>query len=692
MTLAYDFLLEIGCEEIPSRFIPRAMDQLQKEAALLLADNRLNHGALQVWATPRRLVVHISALEQKQLDQVEKIKGPPVNRAYDKDGKPTRALEGFISSQNVNKDLLKEEFINDAPYIMVQKETPGRLTVELLPELLPRLIQKISFPRPMYWQSKDIRFARPIRWLLALYNQNPVAFSFAGVQSGKTTYGHRFLAPGPFGVESIEEYFNCLQEHFIVLDHNRRREMIRGQVDEKAAQCGGEALVDESLLEEVTYLVEYPVAVDGSFDQAYLDMPQEVPITSMQHHQRYFPVVEKGSGRLMPYFVGISNNRFHPNIRKGYAKVLQARLADGRFFFNEDRKEPLESYVDKLKSVIFLESLGNLDQKRLRLVALSAKLGDSLNLPPEQIINIKRVAHLCKADLVTGLVKEFPELQGIMGREYAALSGEPAEVSKGIYEHYLPRFSGDTIPSAMEGAVVSLADRIDTLAGCFAIGIQPTGSQDPYALRRQAQGAVGILLGLEIKLSLNEYIKYALKSLEATISIDPEKCLQLQESLYDFFVQRIRFALQERGIEHDVAGAVLAVPFQTVAEVFRKARVLEDYLRGPLLDDVIIAYNRVANLAGKAERGLVDKTLFEDPSEKELFRGLKTAKEAIAGLEDPISILEHLQLLKQPIDNFFDNVMVMVEDEKLRENRLNLLGSIKEIFNYVADFSKLPSP
>jgi len=692
MATTHDFLLEIGCEEIPSRFIPGAMDQLKKEAAYLLADNRLDHGVIEAWATPRRLVLLISELEQKQPDLVVKIKGPPVNRAYDEAGKPTKALQGFMQSQGVKIDQLEEETIKEARYLVVEKEIRGRPTEELLPELLPRLIQKLSFPRPMYWQGKDVRFARPIRWLLALYHHKPVIFNFAGIQSGKTTYGHRFLAPDPYDVDRVENYFSYLKKHYVVLDHKRRREMIRKQLSEKAAKCGGKALIDEGLLEEVTYLVEYPVAVDGSFNQAYLDLPQEVSITSMQHHQRYFPIVEEESGRLLPYFVGISNNRFHPNIRKGYAKVLQARLADGRFFFDEDRKEPLENYVEKLKSVIFLESLGSVDQKRARLVELAGKFGEVLDLPSDQIERTCRVAHLCKADLVTSLVKEFPELQGVMGREYARISGEPEEVAVGIYEHYLPRFAGDKIPSAMEGALVSLADRIDTLAGCFAIGIQPTGSQDPYALRRQAQGAVAILLGMDIKLSLEEFIKFALDSLAATLKIDSDKRRQLQESLYDFLVQRIRFVLQDRGIEHEVAEAVLAVPFNTVGEVFKKASVLEEYFKGPLLDDVIIAYNRVANLVQETGSYLVNKALFEDLSETELFRSLKTAEETLAGLDDPARILEQLQLLKQPIDNFFDNVMVMADNKKLRENRLNLLAALKKTFNRMADFSKMQAP
>lgn len=692
MTATHDLLFEIGCEEIPSRFIPGAMEQLKKGAAALLKESRLGYSQIETWATPRRLVIKVGNLEQEQSDLVEQVKGPPVNRAFDEDRNPTRALEGFMQSHNITREHLKEEMIKDALYIIIDKETPGRTAEAILPELLPKLIQKLSFPRPMYWQSKEVRFARPIRWLLALYDNKPIQFSYAGINAGHLTYGHRFLAPGPFEIDSIDHYFRCLKGNYIVVDHNLRREQILEQLHQKAEEIGGEALIDPDLLEEVTYLVEYPVAVDGSFDSAYLDLPQEVPITSMQNHQRYFPIVEKESGKLLPFFVGISNNKFNHNIRRGYAKVLQARLADGRFFYNEDRKESLDSYVEKLKSVIFLESLGSVDKKRARLVELTGRIGEKLELDAGQIERAKRVAHLCKADLVTNMVKEFPELQGVMGREYARLSGEAEEVARGIYEHYLPRVVGDKLPEAIEGALVSLADRFDTLTGCFAVGIQPTGSQDPYALRRQAQGAVSIMLGLELNLSLEGCIADSLEVLKTTLEIDADKQEQLKSTLRDFLLQRLRFLLQEEGVEHDVIEAVLTVPFESVTELFKRASALEDYLKGPLLDEVTTAYNRVANLAHRAPGTYVDKSLFEDISEKELYRTLQAVENSLKSLTVPEQRLEKLQVLKQPIDHFFDNVMVMVDDQKLRDNRLNMLAALKATFNRVADFSKLQSP
>jgi len=693
MNKTHDLLMEIGCEEIPSRFMNGALTQLREGAELLLDDNRLEYESVETKGTPCRLVVTVKSLADRQHDQIETIKGPPVDRAYDENGKSTKALQGFMQSQEVKQEDIEEEEIKGARYIVVRKEIPGRATVEILPWLLPRLIQKLSFPRPMYWQTKEIRFARPIRWLLALYHNKPVEFNYADVKSGRYTYGHRFLAPGPFKINSVDHYFRLLEQKYVVVDQERRRDMIREQVISTAAEKNGRAMIDSGLLEEVTYLVEYPVAVDGSFDEAFLNLPSEVLVTTMQHHQRYFPLTEQDGEKLLPYFVGISNNKFHPNIRKGYSKVLQARLSDARFFFDEDRKKPLESYVEQLKGVIFLESLGSMEQKRMRLVKLTGKLCEALSLPTGQKEKAQRTAHLCKADLVTGMVKEFTDLQGVMGREYARLSGEAEEVAVGIYEHYLPRFSGDEIPSLLEGALVSLADRIDTLAGCFAIGIQPTGSQDPYALRRQAQGAVSIMLGREIEITLDDYIEYALDVLFSSLEIDAGKREQVLNALKDFLMQRVRFVFQERGMMHDVIEAVLAVPSSSVIEVFRRGSDLEEYLSGPLLDDVIIAYNRVANLAQKSDGGPVNEALLKDEAEKALYLGMESAEIAFENLEAGTGeMLEELQKLKHPVDIFFDNVMVMVEDDKLRANRLNLLARIKRLFNNLADFSRLPAP
>ncbi len=692
MTAKQDFLMELGCEEIPSRFLPGAMKQLEQGTAELLSENRLHYDTIETYATPRRLVVLIKALENEQADLVEKIKGPPMDRAYDETGKPTKALYGFLKSQGILIEQVEEEVIKNARYVIVRKEIPGRLTEDLLTELMPQLIRKLSFPRPMFWENKDVRFARPIRWILALYDQKIIRFKFAGLESGNLTYGHRFLAPGPFEIIDLHDYFSCLQNNYVILDQNLRRDMISEQLKEKAKENGGIALVDEELLEEVTYLVEYPVAVDGSFDEAYLDLPQEVPITSMQNHQRYFPIVEKDTGKLLPHFIGISNNLFHPNIRKGYAKVLQARLADGRFFFNEDRKEPLENYVDQLKSVVFLESLGTLDQKRARLVNLVGELGKELELTADQIEKTRRIAHLCKADLVTSMVKEFTELQGVMGREYARLSDEPEDVALGIYEHYLPRYPGDALPSFKEAALASLADRIDTLAGCFATGIQPTGSQDPYGLRRQAQGAVNILLSLDLNIALRSYIKLALQVIAGELKINEEKIMEIECNLNDFLLQRVRFSFQERKIAHEVVEAVLAVPFDTASELLKRAEILNNQVQEPLLNDVIAAYNRVANLAKNGRGGEPDASIIIEEAEKNLYDKWQETRVELENANNTLKKLKILQGLKESIDTFFDDVMVMVDDESIRLNRLDLLAGVTQLFHQVADFSKMQAP
>lgn len=692
MTPSYDLLLELGCEEIPSRFIHGAMAQLKQEAASILTENRLAYGKIEALATPRRLVLIVKNLEERQADLEEQIKGPPADRAYDEKGKPTKALEGFLKSRKASLADVKQEKLNGSLYVTLQQKTLGAPAEEILPKVLPALIGKLSFPRPMYWEENKIRFARPIRWILALYHDKPVSFVYAGVHAGSLTYGHRFLAPGPFEVQSIKDYFSCLEESFVILSQKRRREAIRKQLKLKAEEKNAKALIDEKLLEEVTYLVEYPVAIDGSFDPAFLDLPQEVPIVSMQSHQRYFPVVDKNSGKLLPYFIGISNNRFHEKIRQGYAKVLQARLADGRFFYDEDRKRSLEEHGERLKNVVFLESLGSLDKKRQRLSLLVQRLGTLLGFEQAVTKRAQRAAHLAKADLVTAMVKEFPELQGVMGREYARLSGEEEKVATAIFEHYLPRFAGDILPGSEEGALVSLADRLDTLAGCFAAGIEPTGSQDPYALRRQAQGVIAILLGLDLKLAPDAAACQALEVLAADLDLGEEEKEKLCRRLCEFLNHRIRFLLQEKKTEHEVIEAVLAVPFATVSGLFEKAAVLEDYLQGPLLDDVITAYNRVANLAKNALSTAVNKALFEDISEKELFRTMQAVENALKGAANPQERLEKLQLLRQPIDHFFDNVMVMTEDDALKNNRLNLLAALKKTFNQMADFSKLTAP
>jgi len=577
-------------------------------------------------------------------------------------------------------------------YTIVSKQLPGKPVQEILPEQLSKLLCKLSFPRTMYWRSREVRFARPVRWLLALYGSESIPFSFGEVKSCRNTFGHRYLSPGPFSVNNPVEYFRCLEENYVILNQHQRREMIRRQVQAAAHSCGGKVLPDEALLEEVNYLVEYPVAVTGSFSPEHLLLPPEVLITSMKVHQRYFPVMDLSGQTLLPYFIGISNHRLLENTRSGYEKVLQARLTDARFFFEEDQKVPLEAHVDKLSKVIFQESLGSLDEKRRRLLKLVGFICSELALPSSQRQTVERIAHLCKADLVTQMVKEFPELQGVMGREYARLSGEPEVVARGIYEHYLPRYSGDELPQTLEGALVSLADRLDTLAGCLATGIQPTGSQDPYGLRRQAQGMVTILLEHKIEVSLQSLLKEALAVPASRAGLTPAQHKAVFSSLIKFVNGRIDFLLQEKGLSSEVIAAATAVPFGSVVELYERASALEKHLNSKMLQDIVTAYHRVANLAKSSPGGEVNPSWFEMEAEWNLYRSYLEARERLE-LELPGrrygACLALLQELREPVDCFFDQVLVMTEQQRQRENRLNLLAAVQDLFNRVADFSLL---
>lgn len=687
-----DLLLEIGCEELPPRFIPEAMNQMQDQIASLLEEHRLSFDTGRAWGTPRRLVLLVEGLASRQTHLQQKVKGPPVERAYDAAGSPTGALYGFARSQGLSPEALLVEKLNGVPYLFALKELPGAAAEMLLPGILTRLLSGISASRTMYWERKEDRFPRPVRWLLALYGAKPVQFTFSGVTADRETRGHRFLSPGPFRVESIDGYFDCLEQNRVLLDHDRRRERIRELLVEAAAAAGGRPLIDEALLDEVTFLVEFPVAVTGSFSRDYLELPREVLVTTMQVHQRFFPVLEKDSDALKPCFTGISNNLFHENIRRGYEKVLRARLADARFFYSEDCKEHLEYYAAQLSRVIFHEDLGTMAEKQERLVALVGEIGEHLGHAGNHISKAKRAAQLCKADLVTRMVREFPELQGVMGREYARLGGEDPETSGAIHEHYLPRHPGDAVPATLEGALLSLADRADTLSGCFAAGIQPTGSQDPYALRRQGLGIIAVLMACGFELTPAALLDAALQEHLKTMPLSIQHRNRLRSALHDFMTHRLRFVLQEQGLSYDVVEAVLAVPYRAVAELHERARVLEKELRTELLKNISAAYIRVANLSGRAGGEAVQQDLLVEPAEKELHRRflqIKPGLERALEQTDYRASLELLASLKEPVDHFFDGVMVMVEDERLQRNRLNLLAAVKDLFDRLANFSLL---
>ncbi|RQD75470.1 MAG: glycine--tRNA ligase subunit beta [Candidatus Syntrophonatronum acetioxidans] len=634
----------------------------------------------------------VTGVEEKQADLEEKKKGPARQAAFDDQGNPSKAAEGFARSQGVKvEDLTIEEF-QGGEYVFATKKITGGKTTELLPEILRKVMEDISFPKPMYWYAKEVRFARPIRWILAVYGQDTVPFKYAGLDSGNQTRGHRFLAPGPFEVKDPGEYLKIMADSYVVVDQEKRKEIIKKQAEEAAESLGGVPLLEEELLDEVNYLVEYPYAVAGEFSSEFLEIPKEVLITSMQSHQRYFPVISQ-EGKLLPYFITISNVKedVKGNVKIGNERVLKARLADAQFFFREDQKTKPDEYVEKLKDVIFQEDLGTLYDKTQRIKNLSEYMADEMNLEEELKKQVSRLAYLCKFDLMTLMVYEFPELQGIMGREYARLAGEGESIARGIYEHYLPRFAGDELPETLTGSLVSLGDKIDNIVGAFGIGIQPTGSQDPYALRRQALGIVYILLESNISLPLTSLVKVSLESFRGKNLKKTEE--EILPEVIEFIRQRIRHVFLEKGLRYDLIDAVLTTDYEVIPRAYEKVQNLSQAITRPEFARLMTAFTRVANLAKKVSaRGEVQEALLEEEAEKVLYREyLKVNKETLSLLQekDYAGALEQMAHLQKPVDDFFDQVMVMVDDEDLRNNRLSLLRDIRDLFQEYADFSKV---
>ncbi|MFZ5648678.1 MAG: glycine--tRNA ligase subunit beta [Bacillota bacterium] len=686
-----DFLLEIGTEEMPARFVGPALEQLKDLAESLLKDKRIGFGRVQALGTPRRMAVYVAGLSESQESLVKEVKGPALKVAYNPAGEPTPAALGFARSQGIDiKDLVVKP-VGPVEYVFAMKREEGRPTGAVLAEICPELVTGLHFPKPMRWGDLEFRFARPIRWIMALYGQDVVSFGLAGVESGRITYGHRFLSKGPIEITDPGDYFEKIRKAFVVADPAERKEIICRQVQQVAAAENGVAGKDEELLDEVNNLVEYPTAFSGSFDQSYLRLPKEVLVTAMREHQRYFPVTAPG-GSLLPRFIAVRNGVSEniETVRAGNEKVLRARLADAAFFWDEDQKTPLEEKVPALKKIVWQESLGTVYDKVERIAYLALHITDKLGAG-EILPVVKRAAYLAKADLVTNMVYEFPELQGIMGREYALKSGESPDVARGIFEHYLPRFAGDILPSTTVGRILSLADKTDTLVGCFAIGIQPTGSQDPYALRRQALGICNIILDGELVLPVREIAARAYDGYSGKVSLKIDKESVLSD-LEEFFRQRIRGLLIDRGYAYDIVDAVLAAGTDDILGVLMRVEALGRFREEPAFDAVITAYNRANNLTKKYAGTDVSPDLLQNPAEQDLYRSFVGVRQEVQNLlekRDYSGALRQMAVLREPVDRFFEAVMVMVEDESIRDNRLALLKNVAGLASPLADLSKI---
>lgn len=690
--MSKDLLYEIGTEEIPAKYMPATLQQVKSIAEAKLKESRIAYGEIKTFGTPRRIVLFVKDIAEKQEDLTELVKGPSKKAAYDGNGNPGKALLGFLKGQKAElKDIFIQE-LSGVEYVYYRKQEEGQPTKDVLKTILPEILTSISFPKSMKWGNKSFRFARPVRWLVPILGDELIEFDKDGIQCGRYTKGHRVLSKGDIEIRNTGEYFEKLRAGFVIADQEERRSLIRKQCEELAKGKGGEVLMDEELLEEIVYLVEYPTALMGSFEAEYLKLPKEVVITPMKEHQRYFPVIDKQK-KLMNYFITVRNgdDRYLEIVQEGNEKVLKARLADADFFYSEDKKLSLESCVEKLKNVVFQETLGTIYDKTIRISVIAGYLSEAMGQGAADRQDLLRAAYLCKADLVTNMVKEFDELQGIMGREYALLQGEKEAVADAVLEHYLPRFAGDCLPDTVNGALLSISDKMDTICGCFAIGIQPTGSQDPYALRRQAIGITSIVLDGKMHLSMAQLADTALKAFSEK-GILKGDLKTVKKDIIEFFRQRFRNVMMDRDFEYDVIDSVINTEFDDIYDAYLKIEELSKWKHRDEFLNILGSVNRVSNLASKAPSAEMNPGLFKEKAELELYNAFKRVSDEYESCVDNREYGKALKLLitlKKPVDDFFDGIMVMVEDEGIRNNRLGLLKSIADMMNRVADLGAI---
>lgn len=674
-----DLFYEIGTEEVPARFINNAIADMTRIATESLNDLRIGFESIEVFATPRRFAIHVKKMEEMQSDFEETFKGPSRKISLDSDGNPSKALIGFVKGKKGNIEDVEFININDEEYAHIKVFSKGEPSEKFIKEILENIIRKTNFPKPMKWGNKNIKFIRPIRWLISIFGDDVVRFDIEGIESSNITKGHRFLGSDAIEVRNFEDYRQKLEENYVILDHNQRREMIKKQVVEVAESIHGQAVINSEILDEVNFIVEYPTSFYGTYDEIYLSLPKEVVTTPMENHQRYFPVVDTNSN-LMNYFITVRNGDSYmiDNVRKGNQKVLDARLQDAQFFFTEDVKRPLESYVKNLDTIVFHQKLGTLLDKVKRIEKSSLEIAKKLNYNSPYI---ERTAMLCKADLTTQMVFEFGELQGIMGSYYANYSKEPREVARGIFEHYLPKNADDKVPDSQEGIAVSLADKIDTIAGFFSIGITPTGSQDQYALRRQAIGILKILIEKELDVTLNELVDIALRNIYE--QVDPET----KKPIIEFLNQRLNNIMLDKGIRYDIINAVIDNKDIPVYLIIKAAKNIEEWLEEDRTA-VLAAFQRGNNLSKNRDSFEVDASLFEHDAEQRLYDDIEKIKDKnleCIRASNYIGALETAEQLTDSINHLFDHVMIMHEDSKIKENRLNLIHlavrNISDIFD-----------
>lgn len=683
------YLLEIGIEEIPARYVKDSLKQLEEKFSNLFKEEDISFDKIEVYSTPRRLTTIVRGLAEDKKEKVESVKGPSKKISFDGEGEPSKALLGFMRGQGVSLEdvSFKDHNGEEYAYAKVVKESKDIRTI--IKENMAELIKSMNFPKSMKWGGKNIRFARPIRWIVSLLDDEIIPFELEGIRVSNKTNGHRFLGERDIVLKNVDEYEEVLKKNFVILNQNERKEMIKYGAEILAKEKGGKLLQDEALLDEVNNLVEYPTPVIGRIKEEYLKLPKDVIVTPMKEHLRYFPVLDS-KDRLLPYFITVrnGNDEYLDIVIKGNEKVLGARLEDAKFFFEDDRKKALEDYVEALKSITFQEKLGTLYDKSVRIVKLGEKLGEYLEVGEETKKNIRRAGILSKADLTTKMVTEFTELQGKMGMVYAEDSGENEIVSLAIFEHYLPRSLGDELPSTTAGAVLSIADKLDSISGLFAIGVHPTGSQDPFALRRSALGIIKIILDKKLNLSLQELIEFALyiQVEENSLTFDYEK---VKVEITEFFLGRIKSMFLDAGIRYDVIDAVTQNEIDDIYDIKIKADKLNEWLETEGISETLAAFNRVATLAENAKTSDVKRDMLSDYGVALLdsYNDIEEETLAFINKKEYGQALDLLTSLKNPIDEFLDNTMIMVENEEIKNNRLAVLKMIYDTMIKVCDLS-----
>lgn len=693
--MAKELILEIGTEEIPAGFLDYAIADLSSLAKKAFEENSLGFDSIVGYGTPRRLTLRIQGLPEKQEDRVEEAFGPPIKIAFDDDGNPTKPALGFAKAQGVDIKKLTTVKRDRGEFLAVKRKIKGQKTDKILKEILPSLILSLPFRKSMKWGDGDITFVRPLRWILSIFGGKTITFNIENLKSSNKSYGHRFMHPKGFKVESWDEYLSSMEEGYVFIDQKKRREAISTETAELAEQIGGYIPQDADLLETVSNLVEIPVVLKGNFEEDFLSLPKEVLISVMKNHQKYFPVFSKTKeDELLPHFIFVCGTPVNdPDVvSKGNERVIRARFTDARFFYDEDKRAPLWDKLEELRGMVYLSDVGSYYDKTERLKILANEIGNELGFENETR-HIVRAAFLSKADLATQMVFEFPELQGIMGKYYAEISGETPEVAKAIEEHYMPTGRDGDLPESAYGSVLSIVDKIDNISSCFISGLIPTGTSDPYALRRQAIGIINIVLEKKFHLSLREFFQISLKSIiDQTENKYKDSLNNTIDTIMSFMTERFRNILTSEGYEQDVIEAVVSVEFDDILTTKSKIEALTEFRKATDFEALGSAFKRVVNIVKDHSGNEILDEHFVESAETQLHNSLSDVRSKVEARiieKNYIDSLIEMKKLKEPVDNFFDNVMVMDKDPKIKENRLSMLAEIKNLFFKIADFSKL---